>query len=414
MRKIDFMFLWLLIMIMPWEDIFAIPGLTSLAKIFGMIAFGLALISAAVSGRLRFPFALVWIPVFAGWCYISTQWSPNTDMAEQRTLTYLQLLAFVWLICQVTDNPQRLKWLMRACVLGTAVMVANMYAGYVHAGVPLNTEGEVRYSAFGANANAVAWFSNLGILFAFYLITRRGKNEVDLPTWVYWGFIVLAGLAIPLTGSRAGVLSGGVVGFVLLSRMRKLTGRARLGVVICVVLVAVLITQFVGQSTIKRIAEGTSGDTFVERYTAWVYGLKAWKETPVLGTGAGSYDDIMEKQGQRRMAAHNTFVSVLVESGWIGVVLYFAFWAIIIRRVLLLPKADRFFWLGVFASFLPVLLSGSGEYIKTWWLLGAMVLCQGTHPRTAEAKKRRTAPLPVQGPRSTVGIPMPPRPQVQP
>ena len=98
------------------------------------------------------------------------------------------------------------------------------------------------------------------------------------------------------------------------------------------------------------------------------------------------------------MVAHNTVVSVLVESGLVGFILYFSFWGVVIRRVMLLPKVERFFWLGAIASYLPAFVSGSMEYQKLWWFLGAMVLCQAPQPTAAEANKRRIAPSVVQSP----------------
>ena len=133
----------------------------------------------------------------------------------------------------------------------------------------------------------------------------------------------------------------------------ELSSKARLGLAVCLLLVPVLTVRFVSRSTFSRIAEGTSGDTFRERTDAWQAGLKSWGDTPLLGVGAGCYQNALIKQGHSAMAAHNTFVSVLVESGLIGFTLYFLFWAVVFRRVLLMPKADRFFWLGVFACICP-------------------------------------------------------------
>ena len=403
MRLLSFVFLWLLIFIMPWEGLFAIPGLTSAARILGLLTFLLGLAGAFLSGQLRFPLALVWISLFTGWCMASIQWAADPEAAIQRAGTYLLLLTFVWLILNLVDSPQRLKAIMLAFVLGTAMTVANMYVNYIHAGVPLNTEDEVRYTAATANANGLACYCCLGILFAFYLITRRTNTGFELPNWFYWGFIVFAGVAIPLTGSRAGVLSGGVATIVLLvncftligaieiillggvlgvllvrrGKLGKLSSKARLGLAVCLLLVPVLTVRFVSRSTFSRIAEGTSGDTFRERTDAWQAGLKSWGDTPLLGVGAGCYQNALIKQGHSAMAAHNTFVSVLVESGLIGFTLYFLFWAVVFRRVLLMPKADRFFWLGVFACYLPIVLTGSMEYQKATWFLGGLAFCQG-------------------------------------
>jgi O-antigen ligase len=277
-------------------------------------------------------------------------------------------------------------------------MVANMYFGYVHAGVPLNTEAEVRYTAVGANQNGVALCCSMSILFAFYLITRRDKTGFELPNWFYWGFIVAAGLAVPLTGSRTGVLSAGVAGFMLLGGLRKLTWKSRLGLAVSVVLVAILVPLFVSGTIINRISQGTRSSSFVDRIKGWEVGLKDWTKTPLLGVGAGSYQDLMTQHGESANVAHNTFVGVLVESGLVGFVVYFSFWAIIIRRVMRLPKADRFFWLGAFAAYLPAMIAGSAEYEKLWWFLGAMVLCQAPQQGAAYARKQRIVSSAGQGP----------------
>ena len=249
MRSASFLFLWLLVLIMPWEDIFVIPELASFARILGMLSFLLGLAGTLFAGRLRLPLALVWAALFSAWCAISAEWAPDAEISLRRATTYLLLMTFVWLIYELVDNPKRLKALMRACMFGTTMMIFNMFLNYVHAGIPLNTEEEVRYSAEGANPNGVAFFCSLSILFAFYLITRRERTGFELPNWFYWGFMVAAGLANLLTGSRAGAMSLGVAGLVLsgflfFGRLRKINRKVRIGLVVSAVFVAMLAVRY--------------------------------------------------------------------------------------------------------------------------------------------------------------------------
>ena len=44
MRQIGFPFLWILVLIMPWEDIFVIPGLASVSIVLGAVTFLLGLV----------------------------------------------------------------------------------------------------------------------------------------------------------------------------------------------------------------------------------------------------------------------------------------------------------------------------------------------------------------------------------
>ncbi len=358
MRQLTFVLLWILIFVIPWEGIFAIPGLTTASKVLGVLAFGSGLAGALLSGKFRFPLALIWPGLFSAWCAVSIQWAPSSEMALGRAQTYVLLLTLVWLICQFADTPKRLKWLMRAFVLGIALIVSNMYFGYLHAGVPVNNWDLVRYTADATDANGFALFCNLGILFSFYLIRRREKTGFELPDFFYWGFIVAAGLAIPMSGSRTGILTGAIVGFVLLGMLKNLTWYARLGLVVSALFVAILVSQLLRSTTVARFSEGFGSYSFWERYDAWVSGIEAWTETPFLGVGAGSYYEITRVRGPRPMVAHNTFVGVLVESGVIGFVFYYAFWAIIFWRVMQFSSVDRYFWLSVFATFLPILVVG--------------------------------------------------------
>ena len=386
MRSITFLFLWLLVFIMPWEGMFAIPGLTSTARIIGLAAFLSGVVSVLVSGRWRFPFALVWVALFSGWCAVSTQWSLNPDKALLRAQQYVLLLTFVWLVCKFADNPKRLKWLIRACLLGTTMIIVNQCLSYVHAGVALQSADEERFTAEAVDANVVATFCSLGILFAFYLITRREKTGFELPNWLYWGFIVAAALANLLTGSRGGAISLGIASLVLLARFWKVTWKARLGLIAAVALVVVLVPRLVSRSTFERIAEGTSAATFQSRVISWQTGLRAWSNTPVVGVGVGSYLDINRNAQERVIVAHNTVVSVLVESGLVGFTLYFLFWGFVIRRIMLFSKADRFFWFGLLAAYLPQFLAGSEEYSKLSWFL-ARWCCASRRSRVRPRRK---------------------------
>ncbi len=95
------------------------------------------------------------------------------------------------------------------------------------------------------------------------------------------------------------------------------------------------------------------------------------------------------------MLAHNTLVTVLVDTGLVGFGLYTAFWLLLLSALLSLPKTEMTFWLVVFASFAPSFLSGSAEHDKVLWLLCAMVLAQAAalRSRAVPSAPRTTARL---------------------
>ncbi len=108
------------------------------------------------------------------------------------------------------------------------------------------------------------------------------------------------------------------------------------------------------------------------------------------------------------MVAHNTVVSVLVEYGLIGFTLYFLYWGLVIRQAWRLPKADRFFWFGVIALYLPLILSASSEYWKPLWFLSGLLLCATRNDKPVAAGRDRILMLRPEGAGPSL---CPPRPR---
>ena len=371
MIRISLLSLCLLVAIVPWEENFVIPGIVSMSRVVGLVAFGLGIVKVASSGRLRpIPREMIWFALFIGWCMLALNWSINSEETGSRIITYVLLFAFVWLIWEVADTPQRQKVLMRAFVAGTAVLVFNVYLRSVGLGLSL-TNDEGRATAANANPNGVATMCCMAIQYAFFLITRREKGKFELPNWLLWGFIVAAGIAMPMTGSRAGLACAVLMSLTFLPMLRQIMRRsdwkmAALLLVIAAVVV-VMVPRLASKGSLQRLTEGFETHTFQERVEAWQRGLRAWRESPVLGTGPGSYPYLGQLAWDEHLASHNTYVTMLVEYGIPGSVLYFAFWLIILRRVLRMPGSDRFFWLVFLLAIQPMLITGIAEYYKWWW-----------------------------------------------
>jgi O-antigen ligase len=145
----------------------------------------------------------------------------------------------------------------------------------------------------------------------------------------------------------------------------------------------------------QRLTEGTGASTFEGRVDAWQRGIHEWHKVPLTGVGPGTYAVVGLAPGERERVAHNTFVSVLVETGIVGFALYFAFWALALRRIFRMPKEDRFFWLVFLVSLLPCMVTASAESSKLWWLVGALILCQSANPKPARTPNRRSPVVPM-------------------
>jgi len=109
--------------------------------------------------------------------------------------------------------------------------------------------------------------------------------------------------------------------------------------------------------------EFTQGD-LNGRLEQWRQGMASFVEHPLLGVGSNMYRSV-NSLGKE---AHNSFVSVLVELGLIGLVLFGIVLVIAIIHALAQPRWDRNFWLTVLLVWAVGASTLTWEYRKTTWM----------------------------------------------
>ena len=88
--------------------------------------------------------------------------------------------------------------------------------------------------------------------------------------------------------------------------------------------------------------------TLHKRTTIWKAGLRAWKQRPVAGVGWGAYPDAVKPElgvppiAGHEYVAHNSFLSVLVETGLPGFALWMLLLAALALYVWVMPAPERF------------------------------------------------------------------------
>jgi O-antigen ligase len=83
---------------------------------------------------------------------------------------------------------------------------------------------------------------------------------------------------------------------------------------------------YVPQTLMERLASTTAeveGGRLGGRWKIWQAGLKAFAQKPIVGYGPSAFKRAIDPWLlQKNQVAHNSFLSVLVESGLVGLVLY--------------------------------------------------------------------------------------------
>jgi O-antigen ligase len=107
----------------------------------------------------------------------------------------------------------------------------------------------------------------------------------------------------------------------------------------------------------------------------WVAGVHAFQRRPVVGYGTGGFvRAITPELGLRSNVAHNTYLSVLVEQGIVGLTLYLMMFVAVFRSVRRLPKLERRFALVLMATVGLAISSLTWEHRKPVWFLLAVLL----------------------------------------
>ncbi|MGN6091444.1 MAG: O-antigen ligase family protein [Luteibacter jiangsuensis] len=194
-----------------------------------------------------------------------------------------------------------------ACAVVLAVHgVEQAKLGVGWTGVPLGEGGRIQYVGIFNDPN------DLGLLFAStfpmaVFLGRRGAGVLR-PVWLGAALLLLYGTY--LTTSRGAMLAVLVVAGCYIWYRKGVAVAAVLGVVGLAVLKALS----------SRMEELDAGEeSAAGRVDAWYSGLEMFRDNPLLGVGPGNFTEYNE------LTAHNSFILVLAETGFVGFVLWLAF-----------------------------------------------------------------------------------------
>lgn len=365
-----------MVFIIPVDGL-SIFGRLPLLKVAGLLAFGFTTLLILSGSEIRGGGWFIALSVlYIGWILLSFLWtsmpvdydSKQAINSQQSIWAYLYLLGMMLLLFQIVRTEADMQWLFLAFLLGSLGLVTLFLVSYS----PNATT--VRHALKGRDANEMSVQLAMVLPLALYLMSL-GR---------YWWMKALASIYIPLavlsifaTGSRTGF----IVLFIGLLGLLPLVLRSGVWVRFLSIgtLVAGLIFTFntIPPKTFERMfttgAELTGG-TLNERSITW---QKAWlevQESPVVGQGLSSFRRIVNKYNVD-YTAHNSFVSILVEQGIIGLALYLAVVVLVLYYALRLDKRQCVLML----SMLLVLVLGQmaltlHENMYIWFAYTVIVL----------------------------------------
>jgi O-antigen ligase len=374
---------WLLVVFVgsiPSENGVTLAGIGSLTRFIGILALGLGVLSLVRRNTLNLRSPALFLAaaaLFVLWQTLSYYWSLVPSVTVSRTVTYAQLLIMVWLIWEFARSERQRLILMQGFVVGVYVII----------GIALQTllspgGAEFRNVGTAFNPNGFAVVTALAIPMAWRLTFswRRG--------WLYWLnllFLPAAALGIILAASRGGLITSLVALLVIPLTFAKLTPLRRLGLTLLIGFMVVGATIYVPvlfpdlQVNIERLSatseEVQEGD-LTGRRDIWAAGLQVFADHPYVGVGSGAFRQAIEPIYGRALGAHNAFVSVLVELGIVGILLWLAMLGLLVYGILKVETPYRLFNLVLFATLIVAMLPTNSENDKFAWFVMSLIAAE--------------------------------------
>lgn len=382
----------LFVLVLPIENILVLPVVGSLGRLTGLllIMFAVPLFFGRGYIRLRRQaVAVILLGLYVLWSFAGLIWSVEPASTLVYATTFLQFLVLIVALWQIFGDEAGRVAIMQSYVIGCVIAVLDGVRNFATG----NEAVYLRFSVSNTDPNEYALVLALGIPMAYELFTR-GRRAVRLLNLL---LIPVLLVGIILSSSRGGTLAAAValtvfpLGFVALDRFGKRTIIA----VLALGMVAVPfywdeIAATVG-TNLERIStvgtELTSG-TLNERSTIWSGGMDAFASRPILGFGGGAFPAALEGVVGMRQVAHNTFISVAVEMGAVGFVLFVAILLLIAIPILQRPKASSFPSIVLLATLLLGVTPLSWEFRKPLWLVLSLLMIF----RSVQLERHQVAP----------------------
>jgi O-antigen ligase len=391
MSKVAFVTLWVFVFVIPWEDAVRITGFGSIGRIAGAVALGATLARVMIAQRIRpLSWFLLFALIFLLWSALTLFWAVDAVDTQTRVLTYVQLTASVWVIWEVAPWRERQLKLLQAYVLGAYVLVATTLMNYF-AGIAI-TPNSVRFAGLGDNPNELGFAVALALPVAWYLALDRPGGLV---AWLNRLFVPLGMTTILLTASRGALIPALVALLLIPWTLSRLRLRAKVAACVLGIVGLLLVQQLVPEQSWQRLAttsEAIETGTFGGRGTIWRAGLEVFTQHPLVGVGAGGFNVAVQPVLGYRMPPHQTFLSVLVGQGIVGLLLFGGMFGAAMTSLRVMGSLQRKFWLVMLLTLGIGLMPRTWDYRKPVWLfLGLLASHTAVVPITRSLQRRQAA-----------------------
>lgn len=311
----------MLVFSIPFDQSVAVPGIGSLARLFGLLAAVAAVLTVIADRSIRLKrlnLLLVVAGAFVICNAVSVFWTIERAATFSMVLTYVQLWVMLWIFWQFTDSPRQAARFRLAYMLGALYTIGMVVTAFIQ-GAGIADTG--RFTPLGTNANYTAQ----SIVLAIPMSLHAAASNRGWRRWAAIALFVGCVLGVALTGSRSGALVGMVSLLVSVFLIVPVKRAAKLLVIAAMAVVVVIVGLIIPEESRQRFlgtAEAVETADFTGREDIWRAGLALWSSRPAQGVGAGAFEAGVADATTGSKAAHNSLINLIVELGPLGPVLF--------------------------------------------------------------------------------------------
>jgi hypothetical protein len=315
--------------------------------------------------------------VFAGWAGLTYFWSIEQSESEIAIISFVQQLVMIWLIFQWANKPREINTLLLAYVLGCAVAITGTIVSFI------NNEQTtyLRYAAAGFDVNDLAVIIALGIPMSWYLSLNTTRI---IPIILYRLFPVVAFYAIFLTASRTGFIVALMALVYVMWSYPRLGMRSQMLLPAAAVSICIAYAILVPAESLERImtlGDQISTGNLNSRVDIWRAGLEVlnggsyWGIDSLWGNGVGTFRvAVAPFRGGVPAAAHNVYLSILVDLGLMGLVMFGVILTLVTYDAFTMPSRERVLWLVLLLQWSMAAMTLNWFMHKGTWLVFGLLI----------------------------------------
>ena len=367
---------WLLVFSLPLEKSVVIFGIGSVSRALGLAAFAVTLAMAVRTRRVRRPnAALLLAAAYVAWCVLTVVWSISRPVSVERAATMMQLLGMLWVVWECCRTRRAQVWLLRAYVAGASAASVLTVARYM-----LRQQTYYRrYAAPGFDPNDMGVTLALAIPMCLHLAaSSRGRAA-----WAVRLAAAVIMAALLLTGSRTALVAACVAFLYSALTWRRAAPEQRVTSIGLALLLILGTVRLAPQPSRQRLAtfpaEAITG-TFHGRTKIWKTGFELLKSYWARGIGIAAFPEAIKPWLGRSdvadvaLTAHNTFLSVLIETGVPGALLFGLLLATMALFAWMLGPSERALWFSMLTVWVAGVSTLTWEQRKPTWLIFGLIM----------------------------------------